>query len=107
MNVIRPKPANSSINTPASSGVFYPPSITKIEDTGLSVLWIQDLVLKILYFQGYLSGFKVAEEIALPFAGVIDQILEALKREKFVEVKSSQQVGLGRAYTSMPSPAQG
>ncbi len=95
MNVIRPKPVSASLKPTASSGGFYPPSISKIEDTGLSALWVQDLVLKILYFQGYLSGFKVAEEIALPFAGVVDQILEALKREKFVEVKSSQQVGLG------------
>ena len=47
-----------------------------------------------MYFQGYLSGFKIAEEIALPFAGVTDQILEALKREKLIEVKSSQ-MGLG------------
>lgn len=77
-----------------SKDVFLPPNINRIEDTGLSSLWLQDLALKILYFQGYLTGFKVAEEIALPFAGVIDQILEALKREKFVEVKSSQ-MGLG------------
>jgi len=73
---------------------FYPPAINRIEDTGLSSLWLQDLALKILYFQGYLTGFKIAEEISLPFAGVMDQILEALKREKFVEVKSSQ-IGLG------------
>jgi hypothetical protein len=77
-----------------SKDVFIPPNINRIEDTGLSSLWLQDLALKILYFQGYLTGFRVAEEIALPFAGVIDQILEALKREKFVEVKSSQ-MGLG------------
>jgi predicted ATPase with chaperone activity len=73
---------------------FLPPPITRLEDTGLSFLWVQDLALKILYFQGYLSGFKVAEEIALPFAGVTDQILESLKREKLVEVKSSS-MGLG------------
>jgi len=73
---------------------FLPPNINRIEDTGLSPLWLQDLALKILYFQGYMTGFRVAEEMALPFAGVIDQILEALKREKFVEVKSSQ-MGLG------------
>jgi predicted ATPase with chaperone activity len=76
------------------SSSFIPPPITRLEDTGLSFLWVQDLALKILYFQGYLSGFKVAEEIALPFAGVIDQILESLKREKLVEVKSSS-MGLG------------
>ncbi len=78
----------------ASSKNFMPPPITRLEDTGLSPLWLQDLALKILYFQGYLSGFKIAEAMALPFAGVTDQILDALKREKMVEVKSSQ-MGLG------------
>jgi MoxR-like ATPase len=73
---------------------FFPPPITKLEDTGLSMLWLQDLALKIFYYQGYLTGFKAAEEIALPFAGIVDQILESLKREKLVEVKSSQ-AGLG------------
>ena len=73
---------------------FVPPPINKLEDTGLSLLWLQDLLLKIFYFQGYLSGFKAAEEMALPFAGIVDQILETLKREKLLEVKSSQ-MGLG------------
>jgi predicted ATPase with chaperone activity len=73
---------------------FVPPPITRVEDTGLSQLWLQDLALKILYFQGYLNGFQIAEAMALPFAGVIEHILEALKREKFVEVKTSQ-MGLG------------
>jgi hypothetical protein len=76
------------------SGVFTPPILQKIEDTGLSPLWLQDLALKILYFQGYLTGFKTAEEMALPFTGIVDQILDNLKRDKFVEVKTSQ-MGLG------------
>ncbi len=84
-------PARSA---PQSGPNFVPPPIVRIDDTGLSQLWLQDLALKILYFQGYLSGFKVAEEIALPFAGVTDLILESLKREKLVEVKSSS-MGLG------------
>ena len=87
-------PRGRPIITPGSSGSFTPPNLTKIEETGLSQLWLQDLALKILYFQGYLSGFKIAEEMTLPFTGLVDQILEALKREKFVEVKSSQ-MGLG------------
>ena len=73
---------------------FVPPAIKKIEHTGLSQLWLQDLALKILYFQGYLSGYRISEEMALPFTGITDQILDALKREKFVEVRSSQ-MGLG------------
>ncbi|RME88299.1 MAG: AAA family ATPase [Anaerolineae bacterium] len=85
---------NVPTQTMASRGVFVPPPLTRLEDTGLSALWLQDLALKVLYFQGYLSGFKIAEAMALPFAGVTDQILDTLKREKLVEVKSSQ-MGLG------------
>jgi predicted ATPase with chaperone activity len=78
---------------------FSPPPINSIDDTGLNDLWLQDLSLKILYSQGFMSGFKIAEFLALPFAGVTDGILEALKREKLIEVKSSQG-GLGEgAYT--------
>jgi hypothetical protein len=92
VKTIGPRPAAPS--TSSSSQTFMPPPVTRLEETGLAALWLQDLALKILYFQGYLSGFKVAEEIALPFAGVTDQILESLKREKLVEVKSSS-MGLG------------
>lgn len=74
---------------------FIPAPIQHIEDTGLSALWLQDLILKILYFHGYLSGFRISEEIALPFGGVVDQLLENLKKEKMVEVKPVQQLGLG------------
>ena len=72
---------------------FVPAPISRVEDTGLSELWLQDLALKILYFRGYQTGFKVAEAMTLPFAGMVDQLLEALKREKYVEVKT--QVGFG------------
>lgn len=83
-----------SVSRPADNAPrFSPTVVTRIEDTGLSTLWLQDLALKILYFRGYLTGFRVAELMALPFAGIADQILEALKREKLIEVKS--QVGIG------------
>lgn len=85
--------------TNMGTGLFSPPPINSVEDTGLSALWLQDLTIKILYSQGFLSGFKIAESIALPFAGVTDSILESLKREKLIEVKSSQG-GLGEgSYT--------
>ncbi len=80
--------------TSSSAGSFLPPPINRIEDTGLSALWLQDLALKILYFQGYLTGFKIAEAMALPFSGSVDQILDSLKRDKLIEVRSSQ-MGLG------------
>ncbi len=86
-------------NSTSSNVSFSPPQINSVEDTGLSALWLQDLALKVLYSRGYITGFKIAEEIALPFAGVTDQLLTVLKQEKLIEVKSSQG-GLGEgAYT--------
>jgi predicted ATPase with chaperone activity len=83
----------------STNGQFVPPVINNLEDTGLPPLWLQDLVLKDIYSRGYITGFRIAEDIALPFAGVTDQLLSALKQEKYIEVKSSQG-GLGEgAYT--------
>ena len=91
---IPPVHQQQSVPNLSASKTFVPPIINSLEDTGLSPLWLQDLVLKIMYFQGYMSGFKIAEQISLPFTGIVDQILETLKREKLVEVRTSQ-LGLG------------
>jgi predicted ATPase with chaperone activity len=91
---LRTAQAPSSVPAP-----FVPPPINTIEDTKLSALWLQDLILKILYSHGYMTGFRIAEAVTLPFAGVTDQLLMTLKQEKLIEVKSSQG-GLGEgAYT--------
>jgi len=59
--------SDTSLQKKPSRNTFIPRPVKSIEATGLPPLWLQDLALKILYFQGYMSGFKVAEEIALPF----------------------------------------
>lgn len=69
---------------------FVPAPLTRVQDTGLPLLWLMDHTLKILYFQGYMAGFDLAESMALPFSGVVDQVLEALKKEKLVETRFSQ-----------------
>jgi hypothetical protein len=68
---------------------FIPPPVGKVEDTGLNALWLQDLILKTLYFRGYLSGFQIADYIRLPFVGIIDGLLNTLKRDKLIEVVTS------------------
>lgn len=88
-------PFESNLSPEQYGASFFPLPITTIEETGIHPLWLQDLALKILYFQGYMSGYRLAEAIRLPFNGVADQILEALKREKLIEIKSTQQIGLG------------
>ncbi|MFO8037220.1 MAG: ATP-binding protein [Anaerolineales bacterium] len=80
--------------TKSPPSTYTPSPITQINDTGLSKLWLQDLALKILYFQGYLTGYELSENIALPYTSVVDSIVDSLKKEKFLEVKGSS-MGLG------------
>jgi predicted ATPase with chaperone activity len=67
-------------------GSWYPPSLSTLEDTGLTKLNLADLVLKVLYFRGDMTGLTISEIVKLPFTGIIDSIMEFLKREKLVEV---------------------
>ena len=83
-------------DAPSRSKKFIPPQIQTLEDTGLPRLWLQNLAIKHLYFQGFLTGIQLADQMALPFNGVIDKIVDGLKREKMIEVKSSQ-IGLGES----------
>jgi predicted ATPase with chaperone activity len=66
-----------------------------IDDTGLNLVTIADLALKVMYFGGVMTGGKVADTIKLPYVGVVDQAMNFLKKEKFIEVSS--QSGLGEA----------
>lgn len=74
---------------------WTPPEIRSVEDTGLGMGLLADLILKVMYFEGYISGYEIAETVRLPFAGVIDQVLEFLKREQLCEVKGTG--GFGEA----------
>jgi predicted ATPase with chaperone activity len=101
------KPAQNHISSPsakargspispiaAEEGGFEPIAPRSIEETELSVGFLADLVLKTLYFQGYITGYEVSEMVKLPFKNITDRLLEFLKRERFIEVKGSS----GGAY---------
>jgi predicted ATPase with chaperone activity len=74
---------------------WLPPVIRTIEQTGLNIGILSDLAIKVLYFGGYMSGNHVAELMQLPFTGVVDTVLELLKRDKFVEVRGGGGLGAG------------
>lgn len=89
---VRPEPTKSEPGERYGIGVgekWMPPPITSIEDTGLSALSVAELILKVLYFSGNMTGYRVAEIVRLPFNGVVDQLMEYLKHERTVEVTGS------------------
>ncbi|MFQ3536681.1 MAG: ATP-binding protein [Aggregatilineales bacterium] len=90
--------------SPPSSGTMQqqapwaPPPIRNIEDTGLNQIVISDLALKVIYFGGVLTGTRISEIVKLPWVGVLDGVMEFLKRERLVEVKGTAG-GVGEANT--------
>lgn len=77
--------------TPASNrAIRMPLEPRTIEETGLSTGFLTDLVLKIIYFQGNVTGQQIGEITCLPYYGVIDKILEFLKLEEYVDILGSQ-----------------
>jgi predicted ATPase with chaperone activity len=66
---------------------FEPSAPRSLEETGLHLLFLADLALKILYNTGSLTGLQMADRLKLPFNGCVDQVMEHLKRELMVEVR--------------------
>lgn len=74
-----------------------PPVPQRIEETGLSSTFLEQLLLKMFYFRGETSGRDLASATGLIFS-VIEPLLEHFKRHRLLEAKSS--LGMGNISTS-------
>lgn len=61
-----------------------------IQETGLGMGFLTDLVLKVVYFNGNITAQQICETVKLPFYGVLDKVLEFLKLEEYVDIIGSQ-----------------
>ena len=64
-----------------------------LADTGLSPGSIYDLALKLIYFSGEASGQAIADQLRLPYTGVVDHALGFLIKEEFVSITGSAGFG--------------
>lgn len=78
---------------PAVAPRFLPAEPRSLEESGLNLGFLSDLVLKIMYTRGFLMGHEIADAIRLPFANIVDRALDYLRREHLTEVKGSSGLG--------------
>ncbi len=71
-----------------------PPEPTSLEDTGLKIGLLADIALRYLYYAGTASGAGLAQEIRLPWAGVMERVVDFLAQEKLVDFRGGK--GFGR-----------
>ena len=76
---------------------FVPPVPESIDDLGVGWSFVEQLVLKILYFRGDISGRLLANTMGLNFS-VVEPVVEHLRRQHLLMVKSS--LGMGNISSS-------
>ena len=69
-----------------------PPLPETVEHTGIPAQMIEQLILKALYYKGEVIGRELASSLGLQFS-VIEELVDGLKRNNLVGVKSS--LGMG------------
>ena len=81
-------PTDAVLSTEGTERRRIPRQPRTLEDTGLSQEFITDLLLKMLYVQGALTGQTLTDRVALPFPFVDDQLL-SLQQRRMVEVRGT------------------
>jgi predicted ATPase with chaperone activity len=69
------------------------PEPRSIEETELNLGFLADLTLKLMYYKSDMSSVEIAEALALPFVGVMQEVLEFIKREELAEISGSKGFG--------------
>jgi len=71
-----------------------------VRDTGLTMGMLSELALKLIYNMAEIGASEIVSELCLPFAGVIQQVLELLDREELVNIVGAEGFGeRGYRYT--------
>ncbi|HYO73523.1 MAG TPA: ATP-binding protein, partial [Archangium sp.] len=64
-----------------------PPEPMSLEETGLKIGLLSDIALRYLYYQGTATGMDIAQELRLPWSGVIERVVDFLTAEKLVDLR--------------------
>ncbi|MGC4115684.1 MAG: AAA family ATPase [Myxococcales bacterium] len=72
-----------------------PPEPKSLEEAGLRLSLLSEIAIKFLYYRGMGSGVEIAQEMRLPWTGVVDKVVDFLTAEKLVDMRGGK--GYGRA----------
>jgi predicted ATPase with chaperone activity len=72
-----------------------PPEPKSVDDTGLKINLLADISLRYIYYSGTVTGVEIAQELKLPWTGVIEHVVDHLAEEKLLDMRGGK--GFGRA----------
>lgn len=98
-------PSHPSAAAISEDFVFVPPVPEMMDDLGVTDSLVEQLLLKTLFFRGDTTGRVLAQSLGLNFS-VVEPVIERLKRQHLLLVKSSLGVGTISAVFSLTEAAR-
>lgn len=97
------KPGTTSLKPSGGAAAPFIKEPGSVEESGLDLNFIADLILKVIYFNSLTTAQSIADTVCLPFFNIVDRALVLLKREELIEVAGSS--GFGElAYQYVVTP---
>ncbi|WP_201756661.1 ATPase [Corallococcus silvisoli] len=75
---------------------FWPTQPRTLQEAGLNTTFVEELVLKAIFFAGEMRGMDVATRLQLPTA-LVDEVIEGLRRQKYIDIRGGGASGVGRS----------
>ncbi|MHA7631236.1 ATPase [Corallococcus sp. M7] len=75
---------------------FWPAQPKTLQEAGLNTTFVEELVLKAIFFAGEMRGMDVATRLQLPTA-LVDEVIEGLRRQKYIDIRGGGASGVGRS----------
>lgn len=75
---------------------FWPQQPRSLEESGLTVSMVEELILKAIFFAGEMRGIDLSNKLRLPTA-IIDDVIEGLRRQKYVDIRGGGASGVGKS----------
>ena len=92
---------------PPSAPSFVPPIPFTIQDLNIEKSFIEDMVMRTIYFKGSVTGGQIANFLRVPFYGLLSVVMEQLRAQELIDITG--QTGLGDAgyqFTITPKGQQ-
>jgi hypothetical protein len=82
-------------SAPAPTNRYWPQAPRTIEEAGLTVSMVEELILKAIFFAGEMRGMDIANRLKLP-STIIDEVIEGLRRQKYIDIRGGGGAGVGK-----------
>ena len=75
-----------AMNEAKSNASFVPEVPESLEDVRLPYYVLEGIVLRTVYYRRELTGGQIAEELGLPFYGVLEVVLDTMRDSRLLEI---------------------